>query len=144
MAQTTIFMTMTLETKLKLQNILLIMGITLIFGVLYNFFFYPHTVTEFLEASIISLLMGLIIGVLEEFTLKIFFQKMKYRIFLQCLDLNIVELQKVWILCFRNDGTCCSRPIEFFCSSGWHFLHMFWSMSQILCFGVWLQRWRRL
>jgi len=66
---------MTLETKLKLQNILVIMGITLIFGVLYNFFFYPHTVTEFLEASTISLLMGLIIGVLEEFTLKAFYQK---------------------------------------------------------------------
>lgn len=66
---------MTLETKLKIQNIILIMGITLIFGVLYNFFFYPHTITEFLEASIISLLIGLIIGILEEFTLKIFFQE---------------------------------------------------------------------
>ena len=51
------------------------MGITLIFGVLYNFFFYPHTVTEFLEASSISLLMGLIIGILEEFTLKNSYQK---------------------------------------------------------------------
>jgi hypothetical protein len=69
---------MTLEKKLKLQNILLIMGITLIFGVLYNFFFYPHTVTEFLEASSISLLMGLIIGVLEEFTLKNFYQKKSF------------------------------------------------------------------
>jgi adenylate cyclase len=66
---------MTLETKLKLQNIFLIIGISLVFGVFYNYFFYPHTITEFLEASVIGLLMGLIIGILEEFTLKVFYQK---------------------------------------------------------------------
>lgn len=69
---------MTLEIKLKIQNILLIMGITLIFGLLYNFFFYPHTLVEFLEAGSISIFMGLIIGVLEEFTFKRIFLKMNF------------------------------------------------------------------
>jgi adenylate cyclase len=64
------------ESKLKIQNILAIIGIALFFGLLYNFFFYPHTLSEFLEAGSISILLGLIIGILEEFVLKRTFQKM--------------------------------------------------------------------
>ncbi len=58
------------ENKLRIQNILLIMGLSLIFGLLYNFFFYPHTFIEFLEAGTISIILGLWIGILEEFVFK--------------------------------------------------------------------------
>lgn len=58
------------ETRLRIQNILIIMGISLIFGLLYNFFFYPHTLVEFSEAGSIGIIMGLLIGVLEEFVFK--------------------------------------------------------------------------
>ncbi len=64
------------ESKLKIQNILAIIVIALFFGLLYNFFFYPHTLNEFLEAGSISILLGLVIGILEEFVLKQPFQKM--------------------------------------------------------------------
>jgi len=51
------------------------MGITMIFGLLYNFFFYPHTFVEFLEAGSIGIIMGLLIGILEEFVFKKAFHK---------------------------------------------------------------------
>jgi hypothetical protein len=63
------------ENKLRTQNILLIMGLSLIFGLLYNFFFYPHTFIEFLEAGSISVILGLWIGILEEFVFKKAFHK---------------------------------------------------------------------
>jgi len=58
------------ESKLKIQNIILISTITMVFGLLYNFFFYPHTFVEFLEAGSIGIIMGILIGVLEEFVFK--------------------------------------------------------------------------
>jgi len=64
------------ESKLKIQNIGAIIGICLIFGLLYNFFFYPHTLNEFLEAGTISIVLGLMIGIFEEFVLKKLFQKL--------------------------------------------------------------------
>lgn len=64
------------ESKLKIQNIGAIIGISIIFGLLYNFFFYPHTLNEFLEAGTISIVLGLMIGVFEEFVLKKLFQKL--------------------------------------------------------------------
>jgi len=64
------------ETKLKIQNIGAIIAISLIFGLLYNFIFYPHTLNEFLEAGTISIVLGLIVGVIEEFILKQAFQRM--------------------------------------------------------------------
>jgi len=64
------------ERKLKIQNILAIIGITLISGLLYNYFFYPHTLNEFLEAGTISIILGLVVGIIEEFILKQVFQKM--------------------------------------------------------------------
>ena len=58
------------ERKFKIQNVLSITGIGLVFGLLYNYLFYPHSLTEFLEAGSISILIGLFVGVLEEFVLK--------------------------------------------------------------------------
>lgn len=66
---------MKLENKLKLQNILFIVVIALIFGLCYNLFFYPHTFIEFLEAGSIGVLIGLFIGILEEFVLKFLFER---------------------------------------------------------------------
>jgi len=58
------------ESKLRIQNIVLISAITMAFGLLYNFFYYPHTVVEFLEAGSIGIIMGILIGILEEFIFK--------------------------------------------------------------------------
>jgi adenylate cyclase len=69
---------MTPEIKLKVQNILLIIGIGLIFGLLYNYLFYPHSLTEFLEAGSISILIGLMVGILEEFVFKKTFQSISF------------------------------------------------------------------
>ncbi len=66
------------EIKLKIQNILLIIGIGLIFGLLYNYLFYPHSLTEYLEAVIISILIGLMVGILEEFVFKKVFQSISF------------------------------------------------------------------
>lgn len=63
------------ERKLSLQNIGIIMGISLIFGLSYNYFFYPHTLVEFLEAGSIGIVLGLLIGILEEFVFKKAFHK---------------------------------------------------------------------
>ena len=64
--------------KLKIQNILFIIGIGLVFGLLYNFFYYPHTFIEFFEAGSISILIGLMLGFLEEFVFKNTFQKLPF------------------------------------------------------------------
>ena len=66
------------ETRLRLQNISLIIIIALIFGLLYNLMFYPHTLTEFIEAGSISFLIGLMMGILEEFVFKKSFLKMEF------------------------------------------------------------------
>jgi hypothetical protein len=64
------------ERLLKVQNILIFVGIGLGFGLLYNYLFYPHSLTEFLEAASISIILGLMVGILEEFLLKnIFYQR---------------------------------------------------------------------
>jgi adenylate cyclase len=49
-----------------------------IFGMLYNFLFYPHSFTEFLEAGIISILIGFMVGILEEFLFKKTFQSISF------------------------------------------------------------------
>jgi hypothetical protein len=68
------------EKKIKAQNILIIIGIGLIFGLLYNFLFYPHTLIEFTEAGSISVLIGLFVGLLEEFVFNKLFQKVSFLI----------------------------------------------------------------
>jgi adenylate cyclase len=69
---------MTPEKKLKARNILIIIGIGLIFGLLYNFLFYPHSLTEFLEAGVISILIGFMVGILEQFLLIKKLQKISF------------------------------------------------------------------
>ena len=66
------------EIKLKFQNILLIIGIGLFFGLLYNYLFYPHSLTEYLEAAVISIVLALIVGVLEEFVFNKVFQAIPF------------------------------------------------------------------
>jgi len=66
------------EQKLKVQNILLIVIVGSLFGLLYNYLFYPHSLTEFLEAASISLLIGLMVGMLEEFVFKGVFQSISF------------------------------------------------------------------
>ncbi|MCB0489744.1 MAG: adenylate/guanylate cyclase domain-containing protein [Cyclobacteriaceae bacterium] len=61
---------MTPERKLKVQNILIIIMVGLCFGLIYNYLFYPHSLTEFLEAGSISIILGFFVGVLEEFILR--------------------------------------------------------------------------
>jgi adenylate cyclase len=58
------------ENKIRFQNIILIILIAIIFGMLYNLFFYPSTLVEFLEAGTISIFIGLFLGTLEEFVFK--------------------------------------------------------------------------
>ncbi len=69
---------MTPERKIKAQNILIIIGIGLFFGLLYNFLFYPHTLIEFIEAGSISILIGLFLGILEEFVFNRVFQNVSF------------------------------------------------------------------
>ena len=69
---------MTPENKLKVQFILIIIGIGLLFGLVYNFLFYPHTFVEYAEAGSISILIGLFIGLLEEFVLYRLFQHVSF------------------------------------------------------------------
>ncbi len=52
------------------------MGISLFLGLSYNYLFYPHTLVEFVEAGSIGLIMGLIIGILEEYVLKKTYERM--------------------------------------------------------------------
>ncbi|MCL6272641.1 adenylate/guanylate cyclase domain-containing protein [Muricauda sp. 2012CJ35-5] len=51
------------------------MGISMVFGLSYNYFFYSHTFIEFFEAGSIGVILGLLIGVLEEFVFKKAFHK---------------------------------------------------------------------
>ena len=66
------------EMKLKVQHILLIIGMGMLFGLLYNFLYYPHTFTEYAEAGSISILIGLMVGILEEFVFKKLFQNIRF------------------------------------------------------------------
>jgi adenylate cyclase len=66
------------ELKLKVQHILLIIGMGMLFGLLYNFLYYPHTFTEYAEAGSISILIGLMVGILEEFAFKKLFQHIRF------------------------------------------------------------------
>lgn len=69
---------MTPEKKLKVQNVFLIICVGFIFGMVYNYLFYPHSLTEFLEAGVISVLIGLMVGILEEFVFKKAFQSITF------------------------------------------------------------------
>ncbi len=69
---------MTPEIKLKVQNIGLIISLGLLFGLVYNYLFYPHSLTEFLEAGVISILIGLMVGILEELVFKKLFESIPF------------------------------------------------------------------
>jgi len=89
---------MTPEIKLKIQNILFIIGIGLIFGLLYNFLFYPHTFTEFLEAGSISILIGFFLGILEEFVFRELFQRLSF-LFVSLIRTLLYSILVSIILC---------------------------------------------
>ena len=57
---------------------LIIIVIALFFGLTYNYLYYPHSLTEFLEAGSISILIGITVGIVEEFALAKFFQKKSF------------------------------------------------------------------
>lgn len=84
------------ENKIKFQNILLFIVIGLGFGLTYNFLYYPHTWTEFLEAGSISILIGIMLGTLEEFILKNLFARISFykvlliRTFLYSIFISII------------------------------------------------------
>ena len=88
------------ELKLKLQHILLIIGMGLLFGILYNFLFYPHTIVEYSEAISISILIGLMVGILEEFALKKLFQSIRFLFVLLILIFEFNELLLQCCLCW--------------------------------------------
>ena len=66
------------ETRLKLQNLLLIFTLGVPLGVIYNHLYYPHRLVEYLEATVIGIFICLIIGILEEFMLGRIFSKIAY------------------------------------------------------------------
>ena len=88
------------ENKLKFRNILTMIIIGIGFGATYNFLFYPHNFTEFAEAIFISIIIGFMLGMVEEFLLKVFFQRISfYKVllirtilysFLTCIILSFV------------------------------------------------------
>lgn len=92
------------ENKIKVQNILLIIGIGLVFGLLYNFLFYPHSLTEYAEAGIISILIGLILGILEEFILK--------RVFESISLLSVILIRSILYALLTSTILCLVLSIE--------------------------------
>lgn len=90
---------MTPERKLKSQNILIIVAIGLVFGLTYNYLFYPHSITEFAEAGTISILIALIVGILEEFVLLKTFQRKSF-LFVTLIRSTIYSLLVSIVLCF--------------------------------------------
>ena len=66
------------KNKIKLRNIVIMIFLGIGFGTTYNFLYYPHNLTEFLEAITISIFIGISLGVVEEFLLKKYFQKISF------------------------------------------------------------------
>ncbi len=64
--------------KLKLQNIGIITMLGVGFGLVYNHFYYEHNFTEYLEAGTIGFLLGIIVGIFEEFILFRFFKRKSF------------------------------------------------------------------
>jgi len=90
---------MTPERKIKAQNIIIIIGIGFVFGLLYNFLFYPHVLVEFIEAGSISILIGLFVGILEEFVFIGVFKKVSFLMVTIIRSLLYTLLISI-ILCF--------------------------------------------
>lgn len=90
---------MTPERKLQVQNIFIIIGIALIFGISYNYLFYPHSVLEFIEAGSVSILIGLLVGILEEFVFARIFPKYSF-LTITAIRTLIYSLLTSIILCF--------------------------------------------
>ncbi|MDH3245044.1 MAG: adenylate/guanylate cyclase domain-containing protein [Saprospiraceae bacterium] len=66
------------ENRLRFHNIGLILAIALLFGLSYNYLYYPHTLTEYLEAASISILIGMMVGIMEEYSFKKIFSRLPY------------------------------------------------------------------
>ena len=71
----------------------------MIFGLTYNFLFYPRSLTEFLEAGSISILIGLILGIMEEFVFIKTFRKIPF-LFVSIIRVLLYSLMISIILCF--------------------------------------------
>ena len=66
------------ERKIKLQNIGIVILMSIVFGVTYNYLYYPHNLAEYAEAISISILIGICIGFTEESLLKSIFQRLAF------------------------------------------------------------------
>jgi adenylate cyclase len=69
---------LSIENKLKFKTILIVVSGGIAFGFIYNYLFYPHRFTEYLEAISSGMFIGLFIGIVEEFLLKRIFQKVAF------------------------------------------------------------------
>ena len=75
------------KPKIMLERLLPFAISGVLFGIIYNSLFYPHTLVEYMEASIVGLILGLTSGIIEEFLLKNWFRQ---RPFSQALLLRTV------------------------------------------------------
>ncbi|MEO9967339.1 MAG: adenylate/guanylate cyclase domain-containing protein [Reichenbachiella sp.] len=66
------------DTRTKYQNILVMIFLSIGYGVTYNFLFYPHNLAEYMEAITIGVFLGTILGFVEEFVLKSLFLRLAF------------------------------------------------------------------
>ncbi len=66
------------ENKIRVRNMLIIVLLSIGFGVAYNTVYYPPYFTEYLEAVTISILIGISLGMVEEFLLRKVFQEISF------------------------------------------------------------------
>ena len=66
------------ENKLRYRNVAIMIVLGVVFGSAYNALYYPHTLTEYLEAVSISIFIGGSLGFAEEFLFKRFFHTIAF------------------------------------------------------------------
>ena len=88
-----------LENKIKFRNILIMIFLGVGFGVIYNFLFYPHNLTEYAEAISISIFIAISLGIVEEFLFKRIFQKIAFYNDLVLLSRNTLMIFPMRLIC---------------------------------------------